>query len=132
MSTAYSDMTRDGVAGASRVTALYRTVAAVARIRRFPPPDGYDRWTADAITETAHDFLVARDGVDRLAHLFRLAVDDDSFDRLLHASVRNCLRSRARATERGALIRRLRTVLEGDARFCTVGESTGVKRWTLT
>ena len=132
MTSSYSDMAREGEVGNSVVEALYATVSAVVRLRRIPPPEGYERWDTEAVTETAHDFLVDRDGHDRLQDLFRLTVDDDSFDRLLHVSVRNFLSSRARSSERGALLRRLRSILESDDRFWTVEPRSGIPLWTLS
>lgn len=128
--SAYHELASTGRLGREGVDMLYKTVAAVARIRRFPPPEGYESWEPDAVLEVAHDFLVDRPGVDRMRQLFLLATDDMSLQRLLHQAVRNHLRSRARATEFGALMRRIRSVLEHDERFA-VTSGDGIPRWTL-
>ena len=100
-----------------------------ARIHRFPPPEEYSNWTKDAITEVAHDFLTARPGIDRMAQVYVLASDEESLERILHQAIRNHLRSIARATEFGSVMRRVRSVLEDDGRFTLVGG--GSSRWTL-
>ena len=129
---AYQEFREHGELRDEGVRLLYQTVAGVARIRRFPPPEGHEQWNAEAVTETAHEFLAERDGVARMRQIHRLAFDDDSFERLLHQAIRNHLRSRARATEFGALMRRVRSVLEGDERFQRVGGGRGIPRWTLS
>jgi len=126
---AYDEFAALGRLGPEGTRLLYAVVAAVARIRRFPPPDGYERWEPDSVLEVAHDFLVDRDGKDRMRQLFLLATDDESLERLLHQAVRNHLRSKARATEFGALMRRVRDVLEHDERFESVPSPE--PRWTL-
>ncbi len=111
---------------------LYRTVAAVARFDRYPPPDNYQTWTADAVTEMAHDFLVGDRSHERLVHLAVLATDERSFARLLEATVRNYFRSRARATDRGRLHRRIRSLLENDVIFAQVDAGQpGAGWWRL-
>lgn len=112
---------------------LYRTVAAVARFDRYPPPDNYAAWTGDAVTEMAHDFIAGERSHERLVHLAVLATDERSFARLLEASVRNYFRSRARATDRGRLHRRIRSLLENDdMAFSQVATGQpGAGWWTL-
>jgi hypothetical protein len=127
---AYEELRDTGEMGEFGAALLYQTVADVARVRRFPPPDGHDRWNDDAVMETAHDFLTERSGVARMRQIQLRAFDEESFEKLLHQAVRNHLRSRSRASDLGALIRRVRTVLEEDDRFVTVGTS-GILRWTL-
>ena len=51
--SAYDELTATGSLGRDGVALLYRTVAAVARVHRFPPPEGYSTWTTDAVTEVA-------------------------------------------------------------------------------
>lgn len=111
---------RDGVPGSAFASALYLCTAAVARARRFPAPEGHAGWTADAVVETAHDWLSSDRAQRQVAEIALLAVDDDDLLRLLQQRLLNFLRDRGRATARGALIRRLREVLAGDARFAQV------------
>lgn len=127
----YQEFHDHGELRAEGVKLLYETVAAVARLRRFPPPEGHTRWGTEAVAETAHDFLVERDGVARLRQLHLRAADDESFERLLHQAIRNHLRSRARATDMGALMTRVRSIMEEDERFELVRVRTGIPRWTL-
>lgn len=128
--SAYTELSETGSLGTEGVSLLYRTVAAVARFDRYPPPDGYQAWTNDAVTEIAHDFLVGPRASERLVQLAVLAVDDAGFDRLLEASVRNFFRSRARATARGKLYRRLQSLLEEDDRFVAAAATVGPS-WSL-
>jgi hypothetical protein len=59
-----------------------------------------------------------------------MSSDDASLQRLLHQAVRNHLRSIGRRTDFGALVRRVRNVLEGDERFMLAGGTP--RLWTLT
>jgi hypothetical protein len=127
----FTELLDTGRLGAEGATLLYATVAAVARFDRYPPPEGHQAWSSDAVTEVAHEFLVGPHANERLVHLATLALDDASFARLLETSVRNFFRSRARATTRGKLYRRVRSLLEGDDRFVPVEGSDG-RLWTLS
>ena len=127
--SAYEELTMTGSIGREGVPLLYRTVAAVARFHHFPPPSGHSSWTTDAVTEVAHDFLTARPGTDRIRQLFLLSTDEVSFQALLHQAIRNHLRSIARRSDFGALMRRVRDVLQADARFTRAGDTS--RLWTL-
>ena len=84
-------------------------------------------WDAEAVAEIAHDFLADERTPKRLAHLAVHAVDDDSFDRLLHRMVLNFLRDGGRRTETGRLMLRLRDVLGRDDEFVAEPDD----RWRL-
>lgn len=120
--SAWEELQRDGVFGTEATVELYRCVRAVARVGNFPPPTGHQRWSLDAIEETAHDVFADANGPQRLVELAVKAHDDASFRRLLEQVVRNFLRDRARATTKGRLIRRLREVLDADPRFRFVAD----------
>ena len=111
---------RAGSLGEAFVTLLYRQVAVVARRRRFPPPGGYGSWDADAVVETAHEFLVHRDTFRRLVELAARVEDEAGLERVLTVVVTNFLRERGRRTVLGKLIRRLRGLLADDPRFVVV------------
>lgn len=131
MSSPLAELLEGGTLGPAGADLLYRSVAAVARFDRYPPPDLHQTWTTEAVTETAHDFLIGARANQRLVQLAVLATDERSFARLLEASVRNFLRSQARATERGKLRRRLVTLLESDSAFMLADEGPPVG-WQLT
>jgi hypothetical protein len=118
------DTGRLGPAGAQL---LYRTVRAVASGHGFPPPGGRSAWDDDAITEIAHDFLADGRTPRRLTHLVVHAVDDESFNRLLHRMVLNFLRDLGRRTEIGRLMLRLRDVLARSDDFVAEADD----RWRL-
>jgi hypothetical protein len=109
-----------GAFGTEATLELYRCVRAVARASNFPPPEGHQSWSVDAVIETAHDVFADAHGPQRLVALAVNADSERSFTRLLEQVVRNYLRDRARATARGRLIRRLRELLEHDVRFAFV------------
>ena len=95
---------------------VYRTVRAVARRHRFPPPDYYETWKSDAVTEVAHEFLLDLSSggtlsAGRLSRLVAQATDEASFGRLLHKTVLNYLRQQARGSARGAVLEQLRHAL---------------------
>ncbi|WP_433828658.1 hypothetical protein ACQP2E_04770 [Actinoplanes sp. CA-015351] len=120
--SAWAELRRDGAFGTTATVELYRCVRAVARAGNFPPPTGHQQWTMDAIMETAHEVFADAKGPQRLVELAMKAHDDDSFRRVLEQVVRNFLREKARATTKGRLIRRLREVLDDDARFRAVAD----------
>ncbi|MGH9116501.1 MAG: hypothetical protein ACRD0A_01070 [Acidimicrobiales bacterium] len=101
----------DGRLGREGARLLYRTVRAIVVAHGYPPPGGRNRWDADAVAETAHDFLADDRTPTRLAHLAVHSIDDVGFDRLLHRLVLNFLRDGGRRTETGRLMVRLRVVL---------------------
>jgi hypothetical protein len=102
-------------------------VRAVGKGRGFKPPEGHDRWSDDAMFETAHNFLADRRTPSRLAYITIHATSDESMERLLNTMVLNFLRDQGRRTEIGKLVRRINTVLNGDDRFLYAHE-----RWSLT
>lgn len=110
---------RAGMADEAFVALLYRQVAVVSRLYRFPPPEGYGAWTADAVREAAHDFL-ADGGYRKMVEMVARVETDEALAKLLAVMVRNFFRQRGRRTTLGKLVRRLRTVLGDDDRFMVV------------
>ena len=132
MSGAYEELLETGALGTEGARLLYRTVEAVARFDRYPPPRDHSSWTADAVAEVAHDFLSGDRSTERLIQLAVLASDDRSFARLMESAVRNFFRSEARATERGRLFRRIKSLLEEHDEFIQVsGGRPGAGWWWL-
>lgn len=117
--TPLGELLDGGQLGPEGAKALYRTVRAVAIAHGFPPPGGRPGWDTDAIVEVAHEFLADGRTPRRLTHLAVHAVDDDSFDRILHRMVLNYLRDGGRRTETGRLMLRLRDVLGDNDEFVT-------------
>jgi hypothetical protein len=109
--TPLDELLAEGRLGREGARLLYRIVRAVAVAHGFPPPGGRRVWDTEAVAETAHDFVTDHRTPGRLAHLAVHAVDDDSFDRILHRMVLNFLRDGGRRTETGRLMLRLRDVL---------------------
>ena len=109
--SAWSELRETHALGRAGAEQLYITVRAVARAHHFPPPEGYERWTLDAVAEVAHDFLTGARATERLVELAANATDDDSFSRLLSRAVLNHLRGVARQTAVGKLIIRLKQLL---------------------
>ena len=115
--TPLEELLKGGRLGRAGARALYRTVRAVAIAHGFPPPGGRNGWDADAVAEIAHEFLADGRTPRRLTHLAVHAVDDDSFERILHRMVLNYLRDGGRRTEVGRLMLRLRDVLGNSDEF---------------
>ena len=93
-----------GTVGPETVRLVYEMVASVARIRRFPPPAGSNRWDDAAVQDVAHDFI-DRNGMERLRKLGLKATDETSFERLLTRSIGNHLSDEARQTAKGRVSR---------------------------
>lgn len=125
----YQELLTTGRLGPSGAKLLYRTVYTVGVGRNFPPPDGHEQWDTTAVQEVAHEFLAEDRGAKRLADLVARAIDEQSFERLLHKSVLNFHRDRSRKTDMGALIRRVGEVLEGTEEFEVTGGQP--RRWHL-
>ncbi|MEV0792639.1 hypothetical protein [Kribbella sp. NPDC050459] len=111
---------RAGRLGTAFVKLLYRQVLIVGLRFRFPPPQGYSQWSADAAIEEAHGFLTDSDNYRRLVELVATVDDDTALERMLTTILRNHLRARGRRTVIGKLIRRLRILLTEDPRFVIV------------
>lgn len=122
---------RAGTPGDAYARTLYRAVASVVRRCGFPPPEGHSAWTQPAVIELANDFSADQHTPKRLATLAVQAVDGPSFGRLFTKTVRNFLRDRGRATDRGHAMRRLRDVLSDDGRFDDATSGGGPRRWAL-
>lgn len=129
--TPLEELRADAV-GEAFVALLYRQVAVVARLHRFPPIEGHRAWTVEAVHEAGHDFL-ADGGYVKLAELVARVETDEALARLLAVMVRNFFRQRGRKTTLGKLVRRLRNVLAEDERFMVVPDGRpGAGNVTLT
>ncbi|MFD8600770.1 hypothetical protein ACFV1S_01565 [Streptomyces globisporus] len=126
---AYSELTREGTLGRDGAELLYRTTWAVVRARHYPDPSGRGFWLRDEIQELAHDIIVHKHGgAPFAAYLIAHCNDDLSIARVMQAMVRHELADRARRTEKGRLMLRLREVLRAD-RFAKV--AGGRERYTV-
>lgn len=115
--TPLEELLNGGWLGREGARTLYRTVRSIVVAHGFPPPGSSPGWDADAVAEVAHEFLADERTPRRLTHLAVHAVDDDSFDRILHRMVLNFLRDGGRRTETGRLMLRLRDVLGASDEF---------------
>lgn len=89
-------------------------------VRRFPVLLGRaDFWTSDAEMEWAHDFFIAK-GAALTAGLLAQTSDVEAMSRYLRTAVRRFLVDRARKTDRGAIRRKVESLLAGTAAFVTV------------
>lgn len=127
--TPYEELRATGKLGPAGAQLLYRAVRAVALARNFPPPEGHNRWDDEAVFEVAHDFLVGERAQQRITELYIRATSDTTFERSLHVAVLNVHRDRYRKTDMGALVLRVREVLEQSDRFELA--TSGGTRWRL-
>jgi hypothetical protein len=131
MTGAWEDLRTTGTLVQAAIDLVYETVDAVRRFDRYPPPEGTDRWTSDAVLEFAHDFLFGEGGPERLAKLAATATDEVSFERVVEAAVRNEFRMQARGTEKGAVLRSLAHAVERDPDIVAAGSTTTTRTWSL-
>jgi hypothetical protein len=131
MTGAWDELRTTGTLGPDGVVLVYDTVDAVRRFDRYPPPAGTNRWTKSAVWEFAHDFLFGEGGPERLTKLVALATDEDSFERVVEAAVRNHFRMQARRTETGAVLRALTHAVERDDEIIVTGASAATRTWSL-
>lgn len=124
--SAYEELRDSGMLGGEGARMLYRAVRIIGIGRGFPPPAGHDSWSAEAVKEVAHDFLVHRRTSNRLAWLVLHTSDDGSMQRALLRIVHNYLRDVGRTTAVGRLVVRIDSVLADGEAF---ERHNG--RWTL-
>ena len=126
---------RAGALGATTVNLLQQLGRQCTRSPRtnFPPPEGHDRWSDDAVDHLLADMFARSDSANPgEGHKFVLdclarATDGPSLERLLLAAIENFLKDQAKQTERGKLRRRLTGLLQKDARFTEGADD----RWAL-
>jgi hypothetical protein len=128
---AWEELRNTGAAGPLAARLVYETVDAVRRFDRYPPPEGTDRWDETAVQEVSHEFLFGDGAAERLARLVATATDEESFERLLEAAVRNEFRMQARRTNTGAALRALTHAIERDGDIVVAGATTATRTWSL-
>lgn len=113
---------------------LYRLAGQAARTRTFPPPEGYARWTPEAVRVLAHEVAGKGKKGDRpfALKVLEQATSQPSLERLILKSLRNVLVDQAKATETGKLRRRLRNVLPDDPQTRFVAFDEPFEAWALT
>lgn len=132
MSATWATLQVEGYLDEDGITLVYETVDAVRRFDRYPPPAGAAAWTATAVQEFAHDFLYGDGGQERLARIAATATDEDSFERVLEAAIRNEFRMRARSTDTGAVLRSLTHAVDNDPDIVVAGGTPATKTWSLS
>lgn len=128
--TPREELITTGRLGEEGARLLYNTVRLVVVAYRFPAPDGRSAWNESDFLEVAHDFLNGKKAQRRLLDMASRSTDDRSFGRQLEAAVRNILRDRARATDLGKLIVRVKSVLRDTADFVELPQK-GENLWAL-
>ena len=130
--SAYEELESTGIVGDQTIALLRRLGAQYTRSHSFPPPEGHDRWTDEAVDDLLGELFAEKGPAFVLACLVG-ASDDASLERLLLAVIGNHLIDQAKKTERGKLRRRLDGLLTGDPRFTRVtAAQAGIAGWTLT
>ena len=108
----FGELSEDGVA------LVYRLVGDCLRKQGMPPPIGKAAWSEESVMEAAHDFVSEHLlGRQRLGWLMLRAADESGLEALLRTMILNFFRDRARATDKGALMRRLGSLLLEDDSF---------------
>ena len=116
-----------GRAGNDFVLELQRTIRAVAVTRNFPPPEGHDRWDADAVWSVTSEFMGDAQTPRRLTDLAVHCATGDALRARLQGTVRNFLADLGRRTPIGKLVVRINDVLRDEAGFVLVDG-----RWART
>ncbi|WP_218061722.1 hypothetical protein [Planobispora rosea] len=114
-----------GQPGPMTVALLQRLGRQCTRSARttFPPPEGYTRWSDDAVDHLLADMFDRKDRDDPgqghkfLLNCYLRATDGPSLERLLLVTIQNFLKDQAKGTTRGQLRRRLQSLFEADERF---------------
>ncbi|MFB7808556.1 MULTISPECIES: hypothetical protein [Streptomyces] len=125
---AHEELAQLGQLGDLGLELLRRVGCQVARTQGFPPPEGHNSWTDEAVDELLFE-MISRKGEQFLLNCFLKTVDDTSLEKMFFTSIRNFLIDQAKGTERGKLRRRFASRLDGDDRFRAVPGAS--PRWTL-
>jgi hypothetical protein len=128
--SARGELLTTGRLGEAGAALLYDIVGVVGVAHRFPPPEGSTSWDDAAQQTLAHDFLESPRAPKRLLDIAIRSVDDRSFERLLEKAVLNHLRDKARSTDMGKLIVRVKEVLRAADGFIAVPRA-GEDRWAV-
>jgi hypothetical protein len=128
--SARGELLATGRLGEAGAAMLYDIVGVVGVAHNFPPPEGWTSWDESAQQSVAHDFLQSHRGPKRLLDIAIRSVDDRSFERQLEKAVLNHLRDRARSTDLGKLIIRVKEVLRAADGFVAVPR-IGEDRWAI-
>ncbi len=108
------DEIRAGVPGQATLAVVLR--AAGKASRRFPPPEGYGAWSADAIAEEVGQMFEREPYL--LTKVLVAGVDNDGgLEAYLVSVFGNALKDKAKSTDIGKLRRRFINVLGSDGRF---------------
>lgn len=104
------------LSGNQDVALLRRLAAQYTRSRSFPPPEGHDRWSDDAVDDLVATMYDAH-GRDLVLEAQFTASSQKHLELRLLTVIGNYLKDKAKGTPTGLLRRRLETVLGGDERF---------------
>jgi len=111
---------------------LARLVAQVGRSRGFPPPEGHERWSDDAVWDVVADLTAAK-GAGFLLEAQVAADDQGHLERRLLQTIKHFLIDQARSTYVGKVRGRLDTLLSADWRFVKVAATVaGTVGWAMT
>ena len=121
---------RVGKADAATVLLVYAHIEEVARFDHYPPPAGHPEWGPEAIQEVASSFYAKTKPEKRFAKLKAGVNDAVSFDKKLKTAVRNHMRSEARESETGRVIRLLEHAIGNDPDVVAQDKGSA-KTWSL-
>jgi hypothetical protein len=128
---AYDELRATGEVGDSTLLLMRNLAGQVTRTASFPPPEGYNSWSPEAVDDFLAELFAAK-GNEFVLTCYVEASDDASLERLLLRTIRNFLIDQAKTTERGKLRRRLEGLLEKDLRFARVSRGQpGAGGWYL-
>lgn len=96
-----------GTLGQSGYVTLLKIVAAVARGRGYPPPEGHAAWKDDAFAEVAHGWLAGKEE-GRLQQLLATVDSDRALTAYIETAIVAFLNTQSRQTNRGAYGRAIR------------------------
>jgi hypothetical protein len=111
---------QSGKVGPEFTALLQRTIRAVGVSRNFPPPEGHDRWDADAVGSAAAEFMSDNQTRRRLTDLAVHCASEGAVRARLQGTVRNFLADLGRRTPIGKLVVRINDVLTGEPEFVRV------------
>ena len=122
----FEELQQDGQLGPAGLQLMQLQVGQIVRRRNYPPPDGHQSWTADAINEMLNRIVEIRPRMTM--RLYEKATDAISFERLLRKSLDSAIVDIGRDSPVGRMVRRLRTILGAIAKFVRVTAPSG---WAL-
>ncbi|WP_159540041.1 hypothetical protein [Aeromicrobium sp. 9AM] len=113
--SAFDELQQTGMAGEQTFEMLLGVTRQTVKARNYPAPDGKAFWDQDDLAELAHEMVLAcSDGQSFVDTVLAASTDDDSLRAVVAHRVGVAFAERARDTDTGHLVGRIRKLLRAN------------------